>query len=245
VVWAKRILAEHDAFKAEVRAVRSGITGTLRLGTVPTASTTASLVLSAFCSDHPLVTVQIHSRLATTELHRRLRDFELEAAIVHSRPEGIRDVDLVPLYEERFVLLAPADMLPAGTSTLQWPDAAQLPLALLTPDMSVRRDIDAAFADHAITITPQVETDSVASLLAQVATGDWACIIPHTWLWTSLMAGNIRVVELVDPVLKAQIAVATSSAGPGSPVARAFSACAQKLSLNEFFDARLVGITGR
>ncbi|MGB7870182.1 MAG: LysR family transcriptional regulator, partial [Mycobacterium sp.] len=26
VVWAKRILAEHDAFKAEVRAVRSGIT---------------------------------------------------------------------------------------------------------------------------------------------------------------------------------------------------------------------------
>ena len=37
VVWAKRILAEHAAFKAEVDAVRSGITGTLRLGTVPTA----------------------------------------------------------------------------------------------------------------------------------------------------------------------------------------------------------------
>src|ERR1700744_4216196 len=61
VVWAKRILAEQEAFKAEVHAVRSGITGTLRLGTVPTASTTASLVLSAFCSDHPLVKVQIHS----------------------------------------------------------------------------------------------------------------------------------------------------------------------------------------
>lgn len=28
VVWARRILAEHDAFKAEVDAVRSGITGT-------------------------------------------------------------------------------------------------------------------------------------------------------------------------------------------------------------------------
>lgn len=245
VVWAKRILAEHDAFKDEVRAVRSGITGTLRLGTVPTASTTASLVLSAFCSDHPLVKVQIHSRLATTELYRRLRDFELEAAIVHGLPEEARDVELVPLYEERFVLLAPADMLPAGTSELQWPDAAQLPLALLTPDMSVRQSIDATFADHAIPISPQVETDSVASLLAQVATGDWACIIPHTWLWTSLIAGNVRVVELVDPVLRAQVAVATSSTGPGSPVARAFSSCAQKLSLNEFFDARLVGITGR
>jgi hypothetical protein len=28
-------------------------------------------------------------------------------------------------------------------------------------------------------------------------------------------------------------------------VARALSACAQKLSLNEFFDARLLGLTGR
>jgi DNA-binding transcriptional LysR family regulator len=43
VVWAKRILAEQEAFKAEVAAVQSGITGTLRLGTEPTASTTQTL----------------------------------------------------------------------------------------------------------------------------------------------------------------------------------------------------------
>jgi DNA-binding transcriptional LysR family regulator len=245
VVWAKRILAEHDAFKAEVRAVRSGITGALQLGTVPTASTTASLVLSAFCSEHPLVKVQIHSRLATTELYRRLREFELDAAIMHAVPEEARDVDLVPLYGERYVLLSPNDMLPANTSTLRWPDAAQLPLALLTPDMRDRQVIDEAFNHHAITVRPQVETDSVASLLAQVATGDWACIVPHTWLWTTLIAGDIRVVELVDPVLKAQIVVATNSSGPGSPVSRAFSACAQKLALDDFFDARPLRITSR
>jgi len=96
VVWARRILAEHDAFKAEVDAVRSGITGTLRLGTVPTASTTASLVLSAFCSAHPLVKVHIHSRLAATELYRRIREFELDAAIVHSAPDEAHDVNFVP-----------------------------------------------------------------------------------------------------------------------------------------------------
>ncbi len=245
VVWAKRILAEHDAFKAEVHIVRSGITGTLRLGTVPTASTTASLVLSAFCSEHPLVKVQIHSRLAATELYRRLRNFELDAAIVHSLPGEGRDVDLVPLYEERYVLLAPAEMLPSGTSSLRWPEVAQLPLALLTPDMRDRQVIDSAFAKHAITVTPQVETDSVASMLAQVATGDWACVVPHTWLWTTPTAGDIRVVELIDPVLTAQITVATNSVGPGSPVARALLSCAEKLSLNAFFDARSTGVTGR
>ena len=148
VVWAKRILAEHDAFKAEVHAVRSGVTGTLRLGTVPTASTTASLVLAAFCSAHPLVKVQILSRLAATELYRRLREFELDAAIVHAAPDDAHDVNLVPLYQERYVLLSPTDMLPSGVSTLTWPEAAQLPLALLTADMRDRQIIDKAFADQ-------------------------------------------------------------------------------------------------
>jgi DNA-binding transcriptional LysR family regulator len=245
VVWAKRILAEHDAFKAEVHAVRSGVTGTLRLGTVPTASTTASLVLSAFCSAHPLVKVQIRSRLAATELYRRLREFELDAAIVHAAPTDTHDVDLVPLYQEHYVLLSPADMLPPGAATLTWPEAAQLPLALLTADMRDRQIIDQAFASHAIAVAPQVETDSVASLFAQVATGNWACIVPHTWLWTIPMGGEVRAVEMVDPPLKAEIGLATNSAGPGSPVVRALTAAAQQLSLNEFFDAQLVGITRR
>jgi DNA-binding transcriptional LysR family regulator len=245
VVWAKRILAEHDAFKAEVHAVRSGITGTLRLGAVPTASTTASLVLSAFCSEHPLAKVHIISRLAGSELYRRLREFDLDAAIVHTVPDDAHDVELVPLYEERAVLLSSADMLPSGASTMTWPEAAQLPLALLTADMRDRQIIEDAFAGHGIKVTPQVETDSVASLLAQVATGNWACIVPHTWLWTSPLGPEIRAVEMVDPAIKAQIALATNSTGPGSPVARALTASARRLALNEFFDAHLSGITRR
>jgi DNA-binding transcriptional LysR family regulator len=245
VVWAKRILAEHDAFKAEVHAVRSGIMGTLRLGTVPTASTTASLLLSAFCSAHPLAKVQVLSRLAATELYRRLREFDLDAAVVHTAPDEVHDMNVVPLYEEHYVLLSSADMLPSGASTLTWPEAAQLPLALLTAEMRDRQIIDQAFAGHAITATPQVETDSVASLLAQVATGNWACIVPHTWLWTSPLGAEIHAVELVDPVVKAEIALATNSAGPGSPIARALCASAQQLALNEFFDAQLLAITRR
>jgi DNA-binding transcriptional LysR family regulator len=38
VVWAQRILADHDALKAEVAALRSGLTGELRLGVIPNAS---------------------------------------------------------------------------------------------------------------------------------------------------------------------------------------------------------------
>jgi DNA-binding transcriptional LysR family regulator len=183
--------------------------------------------------------------LAARELYRRLREFELDAAIVQASQDDAQEVDLVPLYAERYVLVSSADMLPSGASTLRWPDAAQLPLALLTADMRDRQIIDEAFAGHGITVAPQVETDSVASLLAQVASGNWACIVPHTWLWTSSLGGEMRAVEMVDPVLTAEIALATNAAGPGSPVARALIASAQELSLNQFFDARLLGVTHR
>lgn len=237
--WAERILAEYHSLKAEVRATRSEITGTLRVGVIPTAATTVSLMLAAFCSAHPLAKARVHSALATTELCRRLRHCELDAAILPVTPEDDHDWHAVPLYEERYVLVSPADMLPTDTATLGWPDAAQLPLILLTQNMWVRQVIDAAFADHSITVRPQVETDSVSTLLAQVVAGDWACIVPHTWLSTTVMAGDIRAAELIDPSLKTQIAVATNRTGPAPPVARAFVAIAQQLNLHEFFDERL------
>lgn len=72
VGWAKRILAEQEAFKAEVAAVQSGVTGTLRLGSEPTASTTQTLPVAAFCAAHPLAKVHVASRVSARELHRHL-----------------------------------------------------------------------------------------------------------------------------------------------------------------------------
>jgi DNA-binding transcriptional LysR family regulator len=134
-----------------------------------------------------LVKVQILSRLSATELYRRLPENELDAANVHASPHEAHDVHLIPLYRERYVLLAPADMLGSGAATMTWARAAQLPLAVRTPDMRDRQIIDKAFADHGITVSPQVETDSVASLIAAASAGNWASIVPHTWLWTSLL----------------------------------------------------------
>lgn len=239
VVWAKRILAEQDAFKAEVAAVQSGISGTLRLGTEPTASTTLALPVAAFCAAHPLAKVQVSSRLATSDLHRQLREYELDAAIAHFAPDDRESLQVVPLYEERYVVLVSADQLVPPTDTMTWADAAQLPLALLTPDMRNRQVIDSAFTDSGVEVTPQVETDSVASLYAHVGAGGWASIVPHTWLRAMPVIGRTRAVRLVDPVVRAQVSVAIHAATPGSVAARAFVKAATGLSLAELFDQPL------
>jgi DNA-binding transcriptional LysR family regulator len=122
---------------------------------------------------------------------------------------------------------------------MSWADAAQLPLALLTPDMRIRQVIDKAFAESGVTVTPQVETDSVASLYAHVGAGAWASIVPHTWLRAMPVVGTTRAVRLVEPDARAQISVAIPAATPGSVVARAFVTAARGLALDEFFDQPL------
>ncbi|MEV4970843.1 LysR family transcriptional regulator [Streptomyces scopuliridis] len=239
VVWAKRILAEQDAFKAEVAAVQSGITGTLRLGTEPTASTTLALPVAAFCGAHPLAKVQVRSRLSAQTLLRQLREFELDAAISHFAPEDQESLQVVPLYQERYVLLASGDQLMPQTHTMTWAEAAQLPLALLTPDMRIRQLIDSVFAESGVVVTPQVETDSVASLYAHVGVGEWASIVPHTWLRAMPVIGRPRAVRLVAPDARAQVSVAIHAATPGSIAARAFVNAATGLSLDAFFDQPL------
>ena len=129
VVWAKRVLAEHDNLKAEAAAMRSGISGTLRLGTGPTVSTTTALPVAAFCGLHPLAKVTICSRLSSTELLRQLRDFELDAAIAHFGPDDQSGLEVVPLYKERYVLLVSGEQLVPAARTITWAEAAQLPLA--------------------------------------------------------------------------------------------------------------------
>jgi len=236
VVWARRILAEKDGFRAELAAVQSGITGTLRLGVEPTASTTLALPVAAFCAAHPLARVSVESRLSETELRRRLCDFELDVAIAQFDPDDASGLNVVRLYEERYVVVASDDRLLPRDPAVSWTDIAQLPLALLTPDMRIRQVIDKAFAECGIELNPHIETDSVASLYALVGAGSCVTIVPQTWLHALPVIGTTRIARLINPDVRAQISVAINSTTPGSMAARAFVSAAKGLAFNDFLD---------
>ena len=239
VICAKRIVAERDAFKVDVHALKSGVTGVLRLGVVPSASTTVALPVAAFCAAHPLAKVQIKSSLSSTEIAGRLHDFELDAGVTYLDAGEDPRLDVVPLYEERYVLIASDKLIPDISTSMTWAQASRLPLAVLTPEMRSRQVIDAAFARNQVPLVPQVETDSIASLHAHMRTGRWASIVPHTWVQTITPSPRTRVIPLVDPIATARVVVAISAASPGSVIARAFAAVAAKLSLDELFDQEL------
>jgi len=233
VVWARRILADHDALTQEVAAIRSGLSGQLRIGVIPAASTTAALIIEPFCEQHPLVNVQLDTRMPSDDIIERLHRFELDAGIIYQHSLETAGLVAQPLYRERHVLIGADHLLPTRADHITFAEVTQLPLCLLDTSMRGRQELQAALDAHHLIVTPQVETDSVAALHALVATGRWASVVPHPWSFPFALAPTLRTLAITDPEIVSPVALVVSAAQPGSVLGRALAAATRELPVDQ------------
>lgn len=232
VLWARRILADHDALRHEVAALQTGLTGELRVGVIPAASTTVASVVDRFCTEHPLVRVQLETSLRSSGVIERVRRFELDAGVVYPDGHDTAGLLVAPLYREEQVLVANRDLISGPADTISWSDALELPLCLLNREMRGRQLLDEALAAHGLAASPRVEADSVASLLAQASAGRWATIVPRTWLHAVRPAAYATVLRLTDPSLTATLAVVTNAGPPVSVLTRALLVAVHAIAMD-------------
>lgn len=235
VLWARRILADYDAFKQEASALQSGLTGQIRLGAIPAASTTAALLIDPFCTAHPLTRVSLETSLRSAQVIELLHRFELDAGIIYSDGQDTTGLRITPLYEEHQVLVATQGLLTGPDGRISWPEVFELPLCLLNQGMRGRQMLDEALAGYGLAAVPQLETDSVAALYAQVSTGRWASIVPYPWTRTVRPPAGTRTLTLHDPEIRSHIALVTVAAEPGSALVRALIGTARQLRLDGLF----------
>ena len=237
VLWARRILADYDALEHEVTALKAGLAGQLRLGLIPAASTTAALLIEPFCAIHPVVRVRIDSGLPSSEIVQRLQRFELDAGVIYLSEQDTAELMVIPLYQERMVLVAPNDLLPGHPEELGWHEVTVLPLCLLKPAMRGRQSVDCALAAQGLSVTPQIETDSISALYAHICTGRWASLVPHPWSYDFQLPAGVRMVPIRGAVVYSDVGLVTSATEPGSVLGRAFATVASTLDLNAFFNS--------
>ncbi|WP_189309949.1 LysR family transcriptional regulator [Streptomyces brasiliensis] len=231
VVWAQRILADRDALKDEVGALRTGLSGRLRIGSVPTASGAVSLLTGPFLAAHPLVTVEVMADLQSRDILRQLRNFEIDAGLTYLREDLPEDFQGLPLYDERYVLLTAAGDGLGQRPATTWAEAARLPLCLLTRTMQGRRTVDELFTEAGVQPSPRVETDSVGTLFAHVRTGHWASVVPHAWLHVFGVPHGMRAVPLVEPSRTVPVGLVITAREPGSVMARALTDLAGRIDV--------------
>jgi DNA-binding transcriptional LysR family regulator len=235
LVWAQRILAEREALGQELAGMRGGLTGTLRMGAIPTALTAASLLTTPFCARHPQARVSLES-LSSISIGRRLEEFELDIALTYLDDDSLHRVRRIPLYEERYLLLTPADGPAAGRPEVRWGEVAALPLCLLSPRMRNRRIMDEYFAAEGATALPAIETDSVAGLYAHLQGGRWSSVISHAWLHMFGVPGGMVVVPLHGPAHGPRVGLVLADRSPEPMPARALLDVAREAGVREALD---------
>ncbi|MFD3452319.1 LysR substrate-binding domain-containing protein [Streptomyces sp. NPDC058691] len=254
LAWGHRILAERDALRQELSEMRGGLSGTLRMGAVPTALTAASLLTTPFCTRHPRARVSLES-LSSGDITRRLADFELDVAMTYLDDDTLVHVRKFPLYEERYVLLTPADGAPGPgpgpgpgpdpAQEVSWAQVAALPLCLLSPRMRNRRIIDGCFAAEGVTAVPAVESDTVAGLYAHLVGGRWSSVISHAWLHMFGVPDGMRVVPLRGPARGPRVGLVVADHEPGSVLGGALLEVAREAGVRDALDELLRSHLGR
>ncbi len=244
LVWAQRILAERDALRHELSAMRGGLTGTLRLGAIPTAMPVVSLLTTPFCERHSQARVTLES-LSSRDINQKLAEFELDVAMTYLDDDTLGQVRKTPLYEERYLVLTPQDGPLAKLPVATWAQVAELPLCLLSPQMRNRRIMNDYFTDDGVTATPAIESDTVAGLYSHLRGNHWSTVISHAWLHMFGVPAGMRVISLKSPAVGPRVGLLIAARSPEPVLARALLDVARQAtvhqSLAELVESHLAG----
>ncbi|MFI5802506.1 hydrogen peroxide-inducible genes activator [Streptomyces sp. NPDC051561] len=209
-VRARVVLAAVGALLEEAEAVRAPFTGVLRLGVIPTvAPYLLPTVLRLVHERYPELDLQVHEE-QTSSLLEGLAAGRLDLLLL-AVPLGVPGVLELPLYEEDFVLVAPADHWLGGRADIPRESLRELDLLLLDEGHCLRdQALDVCREAGRGDGVPVTTTAAGLSTLVQlVAGGLGVTLLPRTAVEVET-SRNVALVtgEFASPAPSRRIALA-------------------------------------
>jgi DNA-binding transcriptional LysR family regulator len=227
--WARRIVGDTRTMREEIKALRHGLTGRLRIAAIPTTLAMVAALTTPYRERHPNVQFTVYSR-TSIEILELLDNLEIDAGITYVGNEPLGRVSAVPLYHERYRLLTSADAPLGNRDTVTWAEVAQVPLCLLTPDMQNRRIIDRLLQGAGGESRPTLESDSMILLFSHVRTGRWASVMPAKLAETLGLTDTLRAIPITEPEAVQNIGLVVPAREPMTPVTAALVAEARRVA---------------
>jgi DNA-binding transcriptional LysR family regulator len=225
--WGRRIVGDMRAMKDEMRSVRAGLSGNLRVGVIPTAMPMVAGLTGPFTQKHPNVRVTLLSR-TSAEILTGIENLDLDAGITYLDNEPLGRVAQVPLYHEFYRLLCAAGSPLADRDSVDWAEVAEQPLCLLTGDMQNRRIVNQHLAEAGTRAAPQIESNSMIALTAHVLTGRWASVVPRELALMFAGGGQFRAIPIIAPEVEHLVGLIAARRDPLTPVLAALIAEAER-----------------
>ena len=234
--WAKRIVGDARAMRQEVRALKEGLTGQLKIAVIPTALGIVSALTTPYREKHPGVRFSVVSA-SSSEVLTMLDNLEIDAGITYLDNEPLGRVRTVPLCSERYRLLTFAGNPLGSRDRVTWAEVGRIDLCLLTPDMQNRRIVEQLMRKGGSEPVPILESNDVILLFDHVRSGRWATVLPEKLAKTLNVAAPLRSIPIVEPEAVHEIGLVAPQREPVIPLVAALVSEAKKLAGSHTLDA--------
>ncbi|WP_321817520.1 MULTISPECIES: LysR family transcriptional regulator [unclassified Paraburkholderia] len=235
--WARETIAALEHMRQDALASRM-LTGTIRIGVIPTTMPIVNLLLAACREAHPLLCYSVRS-LSSAAILRQLDDYDLDIGFTYLDDHTQAGFDVLSLYCERYVLMSPADSgVGACKGAGRWDDVGELQFALLDSSMQNRQVINAAFRRAGVEPKVILEADSLLALIANVQHARLHTVLPHSVLSIADSARQMKATPL-EPEVTREIGLITRNLPSRPRHVAAMWEAAKQLDLQDEFDALL------
>lgn len=227
--WAREIVSVYQGLKREVASLQRGVSGILRIGSVPQSSIALSRLLAAVNEIYPQLDFQI-SLFSADRLLEALNAHAVDVGIGFFELSTLQELhfQVAPLTEQGVDLLFHPQYFPqmVGDSPLELNDLVDLPLCLAEPSRYFRRYLDGHCRETGISLWVKVESTSILQLMQSVFVGLGCGVVPRGSLIPEMTpALNMRPITL--PPMRRHAAVVVAQVGRATPLAQNFFAAAQ------------------
>lgn len=205
VKLAREILAATVDLKEQVRAASEPLTGSFRLGIIPTiAPFLPPEGVPLVKKQHPKLKLYLREE-QTARVIEAIKNHELDAGLI-ALPYEAAGVETEPLFDDEFMFICPKDHKLADKPTLH-PEDIDLNELLLLEDGHCLRD-------HALSVcgasglgAEEVRATSLFTLTQMVAGGLGVSLIPKLAIDAGLPHDGVKVREFNPPIAGRQIGI--------------------------------------
>lgn len=220
------VLRQMAALRSAVTGDAAATAGPVAVGLPPTVSGFLSLPLfEAVGARHPAVRLEIvdgHSR----DLGRALMEGRIDLALMMPPGPGPGSIGQAVLSEELvFVCPAAAAWLPPS-SEISAAELARLPMLLSSRGERLHRTLSRRLLEDHVDLDVRGHLDDLGALLAAVAAGHGATVLPRCAAGPALATGRVVARRLQEPRLTRQLLLCRAQ---GAPPSEAMAAVAMVL----------------
>ena len=158
----KYIVKEYSEIKQLSSELKNNLTGSLRVGVIPSALIDVSYILNQYVKKFRNINIQVYS-MSSNKIDEGLHDFKLDIGFSYLDNEPILGVEKVHLYKEKYFLVTKNKRY-QKFKNISWTECDGMDLCLISQENQFRRILDAIFKSKNITPNIMIESNSLIHL---------------------------------------------------------------------------------